>query len=159
VSAFYLVNITHVGFLALSVFYFISVWIINLALLILTMGSASQDGEGASKEVTVVVSRKIKHGCEKDYDEWLRRLLILARKRPGYVGVTTIMDDGTDSALRHIIYRFSDRPSLEAWENSEQFRQLIEEVNNYSNRYSQKATGLETWFTLPALKAIVAPPK
>ena len=132
---------------------------INLALLILTMGSASQHGERASKEVTVVVSRKIKHGYEKDYDEWLRRLLILARKRPGYVGVTTIMQDGTDSAVRHIIYRFSDRASLDAWENSEQFRKLIEEVNNYSNRYSQKATGLETWFTLPALKAIVAPPK
>jgi uncharacterized protein len=132
---------------------------INLALLILSMGSARQDGERAPKEVTVVVSRKIKHGCEKDYDEWLRRLLILARKRPGYVGATTIMDDGTDSAVRHIIYRFSDRASLDAWENSEQFRKLIEEVNNYSNRYSQKATGLETWFTLPALKAIVAPPK
>ena len=41
------------------------------------MGSASRDGEQASKEVTVVVSRKIKRGCEKDYDEWLRRLLIL----------------------------------------------------------------------------------
>src|SRR5690242_19883791 len=114
---------------------------INLALLILSLGSASQDGERAPKEVTVVVSRKIKHGCEKDYDEWLRRLLILARKRPGYVGATTIMDDGTDSAVRHIIYRFSDRASLDAWENSEQFRKLIEEVNNYSNRYSQKATG------------------
>ena len=44
------------------------------------MGSASRDGEEASKEVTVVVSRKIKHGCEKDYDEWLRRVLVLGRK-------------------------------------------------------------------------------
>src|SRR5919205_3757354 len=132
---------------------------INLALLILTMGSASQDGERAPKEVTVVVSRKIKHGCEKDYDEWLRRLLILVRKVPGYVGTTTIMHDGTDSAVRHIIYRFSDKASLDAWENSEELRKLIEEVNNYSTPYSQKATGLETWFTLPDLKAIVAPPK
>ena len=57
------------------------------------MGSASRDGEQASKEVTVVVSRKIKRGCEKDYDEWLRRLLILGRKTPGYVGTTTIMDE------------------------------------------------------------------
>ena len=54
------------------------------------MGSASLDGEQASKEVTVVVSRKIKRGCEKDYDEWLRRLLILGRKPPGYVGTTTV---------------------------------------------------------------------
>jgi antibiotic biosynthesis monooxygenase (ABM) superfamily enzyme len=67
------------------------------------MGSASRDGERTSKEVTVVVSRKIKHGCEKDYDEWLRRLLILGSKTPGYVGTTTIMHDGTDSAVRHII--------------------------------------------------------
>jgi antibiotic biosynthesis monooxygenase (ABM) superfamily enzyme len=67
------------------------------------------------------------------------------------------MHDGTDSAVRHIIYRFSDKASLDAWENSEDLRKLIEEVNNYSTPYSQKATGLETWFTLPTLKAIVAP--
>ena len=35
----------------------------------------------------------------------------------------------------------------------------MEEVNNYSTPYLQRATGLETWFTLPDLKAIVAPPK
>ena len=69
------------------------------------------------------------------------------------------MDDGTDSAVRHIIYRFSNKASLDAWENSEQSRKLIEEVNNYSTPYLQRATGLETWFALPDLKAIVAPPK
>jgi uncharacterized protein len=123
------------------------------------MGSASQDGEQASKEVTVVVSRKIRYGCEKDYDESLRRFLMIGRKIPGYVGTTTIMHGGTDSAVRHIIHRFSDKASLDAWENSEELRKLIEEVNNYSTPYLQKATGLETWFALPDLKAIVAPPK
>jgi antibiotic biosynthesis monooxygenase (ABM) superfamily enzyme len=44
------------------------------------MGGENQDGEQASREVTVVVNRKIKPGCEKDYDEWLRRFLILGRK-------------------------------------------------------------------------------
>ena len=46
------------------------------------MGGENQDGEQASKEVTVVVHRKIKPGCEKDYDEWLRRFLIPGRKVP-----------------------------------------------------------------------------
>jgi antibiotic biosynthesis monooxygenase (ABM) superfamily enzyme len=32
------------------------------------MGGENQDGEQASKEVTVVVNRKIKPSCEKDYD-------------------------------------------------------------------------------------------
>jgi antibiotic biosynthesis monooxygenase (ABM) superfamily enzyme len=123
------------------------------------MGGENQDGEQASKEVTVIVNRKIKPGCEKDYDEWLRRFLILGRKIPGYLGTTTIMETGTDSTVWHIIHRFKGKTSLDAWENSEELRKLIAGVDNYSTPYLQKATGLETWFTLPDLKAIVAPPK
>ena len=44
-------------------------------------------------------------------------------------------------------------------ENSQQSLELIEEANKCSTRYYERATGLETWFTLPYLKAIVAPPK
>ena len=124
------------------------------------MGGENQDGEQASKEVTVVVNRKIKPGCEKDYDEWLRRFLMLERKVPGYLGTTTIMETSSDSAaVRHMIHRFRDKASLEAWENSEELHKLIKEVDNYSMLYLQKATGLETWFSLPDLKGIVPPPK
>jgi antibiotic biosynthesis monooxygenase (ABM) superfamily enzyme len=56
------------------------------------MDGESQVGKHVSKEVTVVVSRKIKPGCEKDYDDWLRHLLMLLRKVPGYLGTTTIME-------------------------------------------------------------------
>ncbi len=115
--------------------------------------------EQASKEVTIVVSRKIKSGYEKEYDDWLRCYLILERKVPGYIGTTIIMQGGTNSALRHIIHRFTDKASLDAWENSEQALNLLEEANNYSTRYYERATGLETWFTLPDSKTIVAPPK
>jgi uncharacterized protein len=124
------------------------------------MDGESQGGEHASKEVTIVVNRKIKPGCEKDYDDWQRRYLMLGRKVPGYLGTTTIMEASTDSAaIRHIIHRFRDKASLDAWENSEESHKLIEEVNNYSAPYLQKATGMETWFTLPDSKAIIAPPK
>jgi uncharacterized protein len=122
------------------------------------MGGENQDGEQTS-EATAVVNIKIKPGCEKDYDEWLRRFLALQRKVPGYLGTTTIMETGHDSSERHIIHRFRDKASLEAWENSEDLHKQTEEVNKYSTPYLQKATGLETWFTLPGLKAIVPPPK
>ena len=122
------------------------------------MGGENQDREQAS-EATAVVNIKIKPGCEKDYDEWLRRFLILQRKVPGYLGTTTIMETDQDSSERHIIHRFRDKASLEAWENSEDLHKQTEEVNKYSAPYLQKATGLETWFTLPGLKAIVPPPK
>src|SRR6476661_10812795 len=73
------------------------------------MGSENQDTERASKEATVVVNLKIKPGCEKDYDQWLVRFLILQRKVPGYLGTTTIVETGPDSSERHIIHRFRDR--------------------------------------------------
>jgi len=49
----------------------------NLYSLILTMDKVSPDGERAAKDVTIVISRKIKPGCEKQYDDWLRRFLML----------------------------------------------------------------------------------
>jgi uncharacterized protein len=123
------------------------------------MDKGSQDGEHASKEFTIVISRKIKPGFEKEYDDWLRRYLILERKVRGYIGTTIITQGGTDSALRHIIHRFSDTASLNAWEKSDEYLKLIEEANNCSTRYYERATGLETWFSLPDIKSIVAPPK
>jgi uncharacterized protein len=116
------------------------------------VNKGSPDAEHASKEVTTVISRKVKPGYENEYDEWLRRYSMLEKKVPGYVGATIITQVGTDSAIRHIIYRFSDKASLDAWENSE-------EANKSSTRYYERATGLETWFALPDMKAIVAPPK
>ena len=122
------------------------------------MGSENQDGKQPS-EVTVVVNIKIKPGCEKDYDEWLSRFLVIIKKKvPGYLGTTTIMETAEDSTVRHIIHRFRDKESLDAWENSQELHELAEEGNKYSTPYLQKATGLETWFAIPDLKANVPPP-
>ena len=123
------------------------------------MGEENQDTDRASKEATVVVSVRIRPGCEKDYEEWLGRFLILERKVPGYLGTITIMKTGTNSSARHVIHRFTDKASLKVWENSEDLRKLREESNKYCTPYPQKATGLETWFTVPDMKAIVPPPK
>jgi uncharacterized protein len=122
------------------------------------MDNESRDGEHSSKDVTVVISRKIKPGCEKQYDDWLRRFLMLEKNIPGYVETTIITQGGTDS-IRHIIHKFSNTASLDAWEKSDEYLNQIEEANKYSTLYYGRATGLETWFTLPDMKAIVAPPR
>jgi antibiotic biosynthesis monooxygenase (ABM) superfamily enzyme len=72
------------------------------------MDNVSRDGEHAAKDVTIVISRKIKAGCEKQYDDWLRRFLMLEKNIPGYVGTTIITQGGSDSAIRHIIHRFTN---------------------------------------------------
>jgi antibiotic biosynthesis monooxygenase (ABM) superfamily enzyme len=71
-------------------------------------------------EVTVVVNIKIKPGFEKDYDEWLKGFsAVLARKVPGYLGTTTIMETSKDSTVKHIIHRFRDKASVDPSEISD----------------------------------------
>jgi antibiotic biosynthesis monooxygenase (ABM) superfamily enzyme len=110
-------------------------------------------------EVTFVISRNIKPGYEKDYDDWLRRYLEIERKAPGYLGTTIIIPGGTNSAVRYIIVRYTDKTSMQEWLNSQQSLKLLEEVNNYSIPHYHSATGMETWFTLPDSKSVVAPPR
>ena len=109
-------------------------------------------------EVTSVICRNINPGYEKDYDNWLKRFMALQRKAPGYLGVTIIIPGSSKSSMRYIIRRFSDKVSMETWDNSKEAVKLIEEVNNYSTRHYEQSTGLETWFTLPGLKSLSQSP-
>ena len=109
-------------------------------------------------EVTTVICRKIRPGHEKDYDDWLQRYLRLERNAPGYIGATIIIPGGSKSPLRYIIRRFADKTAMERWDNSEESLRLLKEANDYSTRYYDTSTGLETWFTLPDLKTLSQSP-
>jgi uncharacterized protein len=121
------------------------------------MDNVGQHGNRAPKEITEVISRNIKPGHGKDYDDWLRRYMKLESEVPGYLGTTIIAPGGGSSSVRYVINRFADKTSLDVWVNSEVARKLIEEANNCSTY--ERATGLETWFSLPDLKTIAAPPR
>ena len=99
------------------------------------MDKVSTDDEHAAKDVTIVIRRKIKPGCEKQYDDWLRRFLMLEKNIPGYVGTTIITQGGTASAIRHIVLRFSDTASLDAWEKSDEYLKQRAEADKYSTLY------------------------
>ena len=120
------------------------------------MDKWSLDGEQHSKEFTEVITRNIRPGHERDYDDWLRRFMISERQFPGYLGTTVIAPGGNVSSMRYIINRFSNQASLDAWENSEESLKLLQ-VNKYSTY--QRVTGMETWFSLPNLKTIGPPPR
>jgi antibiotic biosynthesis monooxygenase (ABM) superfamily enzyme len=121
------------------------------------MDKGNRDSKQSSKDFTEVICRNITAEHEKDYDDWLQRFMTIERQFPGYLGTTIIAPRGNSPSVRYIINRFADQASLNAWENSEEALKLIEEVSKYSTR--QRVTGLETWFSLPNLKTIGAPPK
>ena len=112
-----------------------------------------------SKTVTSLISRSIKPRYEKDYDDWLRRFLEFERKAIGYLGTTVVLPGGTNSNIRYIIRRFTDKASMDIWDNSPDVQRLLQEANRYSTRHYETATGLETWFVLPDLKTVSPPPR
>jgi len=111
-----------------------------------------------SKEVTRIVKRNIIPGCESEFDSWVRRVISVLRDVPGYRRITVIVPNDAPST-RYIVLQFADAASMDAWENSEKRHRLVEEADKYSRPLYEKASGLETWFTLPNLKAIVPPPR
>ncbi len=92
-------------------------------------------------EVTSIICRNIKPGHEKDYDDWLERYLTSQRKATGYLGTTIIIPGGSKSSLRYIVHRFADKVAMERWEKSRGSLELLEEVNNYSERHYDTVTG------------------
>ncbi|HET7285060.1 MAG TPA: hypothetical protein VFI70_10275 [Nitrososphaeraceae archaeon] len=62
------------------------------------------------------------------------------------------------SPLLYIIRRFADKTAMERWDNSEESLRLLKEATDYSTRYYDTFTGLETWFTLPDLKTLTQSP-
>jgi antibiotic biosynthesis monooxygenase (ABM) superfamily enzyme len=101
--------------------------------------------------VTVVVTRRVIPGRERDFEAWLEHLREAASEISGYSGTTVLADV---AGTRHIVERFADPESLKAWEESPRRDLLIAEANAFSTVDRQSLTGLETWFEVPG-----APPR
>ena len=110
-------------------------------------------------DVTVVVSRIVKPGNERKFDRWARRMVTAATEFKGNTGVTMLMPEPGKRGLYHLVFRFKDQAAVDAWENSEIRRALTEEADSFSERFRQASTGMETWFTVPELPYMAAPPQ
>lgn len=110
------------------------------------------------KGVTVVVSRTVFPGFEREYDEWVRRLVAAASEAPGNIGVTTLIPQKGKTGLYHVVLRFKDQLSVDKWEISAARQRLSSEADRFSRSHRQAATGLETWFSIPDCPQFDTPP-
>jgi uncharacterized protein len=115
--------------------------------------------ENPQEGTTEVISHEIRPGRERDFDDWLRRILALKVRSPGYLGSTVISPSGGESRLRYVVTRFQDKASLEAWRKSPDRARFFEEVGTYAIPHLDQATGLETYFGLPGRSSFVPPPR
>ena len=113
----------------------------------------------SGKEMTVVVSRNVFPGHERDYDDWVRQLAAAAKEAPGNKGVTMLIPSPGKSGLYHVVLRFADEKSVHIWETSYIRQRLSHEADDFSRRSRQEATGLETWFSIPECPELETPPR
>ncbi|HJX11914.1 MAG TPA: antibiotic biosynthesis monooxygenase [Dehalococcoidales bacterium] len=113
----------------------------------------------AGKSTTVVVSRNVSPGREREYDEWVRRLVAAATRAPGNRGATMLIPEPGKRGLYHVVLRFADRDSVATWENSNERKELSNEADAFSRSSRQEATGLETWFSIPECPELAPPPR
>jgi antibiotic biosynthesis monooxygenase (ABM) superfamily enzyme len=111
-----------------------------------------------AKSVTVVISRRLFPGHERDYDEWVRRLVAAATEAPGNTGATLLIPQPGKAGLYHVVLRFKDRESVHLWEDSYIRQKLSHEADAFSVRSRQEASGLETWFSVPECPELAPPP-
>lgn len=116
-------------------------------------------GRSGDGPVTVVVSRLVKAGHERDYEAWLAGIQEATRGFEGYLGVSTVLPSGPEKEYVSV-FRFGSVERLRAWERSELRRDWLarfpfDAVEGEAR--TRTLEGLEFWFTAPGAPIAVAP--
>lgn len=108
----------------------------------------------SSSPLTVIVTWRVKKGCERDFESWRHEIAAAALKFPGHMGVDVILPHA-GTAEYVVVFRFDTYDHLRAWQDSNIRRELLKKAEPFregppSYRFED---GLEFWFRRPNLPA------
>jgi uncharacterized protein len=111
--------------------------------------------------VTVDVIQQVKLGYEAEFERVLSDLIEAARNFSGYLGVNVFRPIDRHNLEYRIVFKFDRLSNLKHWEDSAIRHQLLENIKRSTVGESRftRLTGLETWFALSPVVAIVPPPR
>ncbi|MCK2148083.1 antibiotic biosynthesis monooxygenase [Marinobacter alexandrii] len=111
--------------------------------------------------LTVVVSRRVKKGQEVEFEKLSSQMTERASAFPGYLGAAMFRPSSADDPEYRIVFKFRDRDTLTAWEESEERAELLEQIESLLVQPSEReiTSGIVTWFTLPGQNPVKPPPK
>jgi antibiotic biosynthesis monooxygenase (ABM) superfamily enzyme len=109
--------------------------------------------------ITVVVTRQVKRGREKEAERWMSGIIQAAMKFEGHLGANIIPPTNPRKPEYVVIFRFNNDENLKRWEKSTVRAEWIDRAKTFTvgKTKIQKITGLEYWFTFPD-KPFQAPP-
>ena len=109
--------------------------------------------------VTVVISRRVKLGCEPAFETFLAGVTEACGQFPGYLGSSIFRPANADDPEYRVIFKFDRLSNLRRWEASNERQMWFSQADKLTEfpPNVQILTGLETWFTLNGNAAIVPP--
>jgi uncharacterized protein len=117
--------------------------------------------QSSDPPVTVVITRKVKPGCEKAFEKFISGITAAAMTFEGHLGANVFRPNNSADNEYRIIFKFDRVSNLRIWEESECRRQWLARAESLRLEPARirMITGLETWFTLPTPKRIIPPPR
>lgn len=111
--------------------------------------------------VSVAVTRRIKPGCERAFEELVKGIHQAIKGFDGYLGSHILKPESPGNPEYRIIFRFATARHLHAWERSSERREWLDRMSGMieGQPVYQTLTGWETWFTLPGRGSLVPPPR
>ncbi|HWV08040.1 antibiotic biosynthesis monooxygenase [Pseudomonas sp. GD03944] len=101
---------------------------------------------------TLVVRHRVKAGSEDAYEIWLRRTIDIASRYVGHMGVDVIRSRHEGLALFTCVLRFSCTLHLQAWLDSTDRHELVDDVAPLlaDGDHTDISQAREFWFVPPA---------
>jgi len=117
--------------------------------------------QGSTAPLTVVVSRRVRKGQQEAFEALSSQMTERASRFPGYLGTAMFRPASPDDPEYRIVFKFRDRETLTAWEESEERAELLQQIESLLVQPSERevTSGIVTWFTLPGQNPVTPPPK
>ncbi|MFB9708663.1 MULTISPECIES: antibiotic biosynthesis monooxygenase [Streptosporangium] len=99
--------------------------------------SGRKSGDGA----IVMISSRVRKGCEEEYRRWQERTDEAARRFPGFERMETYPPGSGEQNTWMVVFRFSSPDQLNAWLNSDVRRGLLEEGRAFLEERAARPDG------------------
>ena len=68
--------------------------------------------------VTVLVTRRIKQGCEPSFEHHMQNMMLVASDFPGHLGGQLVQPTPEEPGLYHVVFAFDSDAHLQNWQTS-----------------------------------------
>lgn len=113
-------------------------------------------GDMGTEPITVSIRREVDPDRIAEATVWVQTGVNLANRYQGFLGSGWVRA-GEDSDVWHMLYRFANEETLEAWERSPERAWWLEMGRGFVRaERARRRTGIEGWFDDPATGSVPA---